>query len=211
MPNKKKAAAPAVESKVFQQFADTLANALNKPTVELKVGVRNISDNTIGIKSPFKDEPDLDLHGDTIPVDQNPGRYAIVSYAWWQQLRKSKIMERGEIMRDDSVLADSYTAAPADKPLEVPAAWQDNAIVDPIEWVNAFKGDDGAMRAAIGRITNEASLRRVRRVVDIRLKELEKSFGADPQRAKKALEALPALYQMLDQVLTMRLERPDDI
>jgi len=214
MAKSKKAAAPAAGAESLQTatqvLADTLAAALSKPAVELKVGIRNISDNTIGIKSPFKDEPDLDLAGDTLPPDENPGRCAVVSYAWWQQIRKSKVMERGEIIRDDSVLGSNYSAAPADAPHDIPASWAANAIEDPITWVTSFKGDNDALRLAIDKITNDTSLRRVRRVVDMKLKELEKSFGADPQRAKKALQALPATYQMMDQVITMRLERPDE-
>jgi len=214
MAKSKKAAAPAAGAESLQTatqvLANTLAAALSKPAVELKVGIRNISDNTIGVKSPFKDEQDLDLHGDTQPRAENPGRCAIISYAWWQQLRKSKLMERGEIMRDDSILGGNYAAAPADAPQDLPVSWSANAIEDPIQWVQSFKGDDDALRLAIDKITNDASLRRVRRVVDMRLKELEKSFGADPQRAKKALQALPSTYQMMDQVITMKLEQPNE-
>jgi hypothetical protein len=214
MAKSKKTAAPAAGAESLQAatevLATTLAAALSKPAVELKVGIRNISDNTIGVKSPFKDEQDLDLHGDTLPPNENPGRYAVISYAWWQQLRKSKLMERGEIMRDDSVLGSNYAAAPADAPHDIPASWAMNAIIDPIAWVAGFKGDDDGLRLAIEKITNDTSLRRVRRVVDMKLKELEKSFGVDPQRAKKALQALPSTYQMMDQVITMKLERPDE-
>lgn len=201
--------APAAETALAHAsnaLAETLAKALNKPVVELRVGIRNISDNTIGFVSPFKEEPDLHLFGDVTPADQNPGRSTVISYAFWQILRKSKLMERGEIMRDDSILGASYTPAPPDRPVDMPISWATNAIVDPFEWVESFKHDDGAMRAAIARITNDSSLRRIRRVVDVRLRELEKTFGDDPERARKALEALPAILQMIDQVITMRLE-----
>lgn len=214
MAKAKKTAAPAAGAESLQAatqvLATTLAAALSKPAIELKVGIVNISDNTIGVKSPFKDEVDLDLHGDTLPRNENPSRFAVISLAWWQQLRKSKLMERGEIMRDDSVLGTNYTAAPADAPQDIPAAWVMNAVEDPIVWVANFKGDDDALRLALGRMTNETSLRRVRRVVDMKLKELERSFGVDPQRAKKALQALPSTYQMMDQFITMKLERPDE-
>lgn len=212
MAPRKKAAAPAADTALAtasNALAETLAKALNKPNIELRVGVRNISDNTIGIKSPFKEEPDLQLFGDVLPADQNPSRSAVISYAWWQLLRKSVYMERGEIMRDDSILGDSYTPAPPDQPFDIPATWGQNAIVDPHEWVASFKGDDAALRSALARVTNTTSLRRIRRVVDMKLRELERSFGDDPQRAKKAVESLPAILQMIDQVVTMRLEQSD--
>lgn len=218
MARKQKAAAHAAESAALQNATQTLAETLaaalgsNKPQIsstELKVGIRNISDNTIGLFSPIAGEPNVDLHAD-LPDLPRMGCTAVISYAWWQVLRKSPVMQRGEIVRDDSVLGSSFTAGPPDRPEDLPESWAVNAIPDPVAWIQSF-ATESDLRAAVDRITNLTSLRRIRRVVDMELKRLERTFGDDPKRAAKALRALPALYQMLDQVITTKLERPEEV
>lgn len=175
---------------------------------ELMVGIRNISDYTLGAKSPYPDvERDLHLHGDVGVPD--PGTIGIVSYSWWQQLRRGPLMDRGMIMRDDSALGTLHTAAPADKPEEIAPNWHRNAVIDPVEWVESRT--DMEIQRDIAKMTSGASLRRIRRVVDDKIRELQDTMRDDPKRAEKAVRMLPAKLALIDQITTERLERDESL
>lgn len=183
-----------------------LANAFPsaKPaSAELRVGIRNISDNTIGIPPYFAGDPVLHLHSDT--TGASPAIVAIVSHATWMQLRKSSYVAKGLIMRDDSVLGGNYEVAPADRPEELAPGYAANAIPDPVEWISSRT--EAQIREDLDKITCETSLRRLRRVVDDAIRvEQDKYPKEDLKRAKKAVQALSATYQMLDHTITTRLE-----
>ena len=174
------------------------------PSGELMVGIRSIADNTLGLKSPIPNEQDVQLHGDT--QVGNPGCVAVISYAWWQQLRRDPhFMETGLILRDDSILGDTAIAGPADRPQDLAPGWAINAVPDPVKFV--YDQPEAEVRRRLEAMTSPHSLLRVRRVVDVKLRELQAAEDpADPRRAEKALMKLPALLQMIDQVTTMKLE-----
>lgn len=178
-------------------------NAHQRTISELWVGIRNISDLTIGVKSPFPNEPDLHLHANF--GDPDPGTVAVISLAWWLQLRKHKFVANGMILRDDRVLGDSYAPAPADRPEDLPATALLNQIEDPVAWIESRS--EVQLRTDIAALTSTASLYRLRRAVDQRLQQLQSPYALDDeQRATKAYRELPALYQMVDMLTSQRLD-----
>jgi hypothetical protein len=178
---------------------------------ELMVGIRNISDTTLGVKSPFKGEPDLHLHAD-FGID-DAGRVTMISYAWWRELRRSALVQKGLIMRDDSVLGTTWNAGPADGLTDVHADFHVNAVIDPRHWIESRTTDQ--LTEDIAKITSDASLQRLRRAVDQELARLESQYPrtTKPQQvaaAKKALNQLSAKYRHADDLLRTALENPVD-
>lgn len=177
------------------------------PFGELMVGIRNISDTPVGIQPQFKGDPSVNLNHDH-GVD-DPAQVQIISYTWWRELRKSTLVAKGFIMRDDSVLGDHYAKAPADQPGEVAPDHVFNAVVNPQEWVNSR--DETELRAGIEKMTSEDSLRRVRRVVDDFLRAEENKYPRstiEEQQvaAAKAIKALPGKLRLVDELVSDRLE-----
>lgn len=198
------------QSQANQAMANRLAAmgaTIQRPSTDIMVGVRNICDDTVGERSPFPNEPDLHLHADFGLPD--PNTVGVVSFAWWQRMRKGRLIGEGRIMRDDSVLGGTYQAAPPDRPEDIDPGFYVNAIPQPELWIESKTEQE--LREAIDRITALSALRRLRGVVDRKLLQIEKQFTLDdPNRMKKALKALPALYRFVDEMITTRLEQPDD-
>lgn len=210
MPRSSKAL--AAENAALREQIARLAAVPQTPSrapksTELWVGIRNISHNTVSVPSPFPNEPPLDLHADVFPDD--PGRVAAISYAWWLQLRKSPLVEKGLLMRDDSVLAASYEPGPADRPEDLPKLAAVNAVPDVKAWIDVRSEDQ--IKDDLKAITSEHTLRRLRAYVDDALRAAAAVFPvSDDQRVKKAYRNLPAKLQFLDTVITERLERPEE-
>jgi hypothetical protein len=129
----------------------------------------------------------------------------MVTHATWMQLRKSVYVAKGLIMRDDSILGGNYDAAPADRPEELAPGFAVNAIPNPVEWIASRT--ESQLREDLDKVTAPSSLRRIRRVVDDAIRvEQDKYPKEDLKRAKKAVQALSATYQMLDHTITTKLE-----
>lgn len=221
MPRQKKTAVPDPRDveleKLRQQVAHlSAATASHLNRVEASapvrladnvyVGIRNLSDNTIGIPG-WNGLDDLHLHADVGELD--PASVTAIPYAWWLQLRKSNWVKNGLIVRDDTVLGEGYIAAPADREQDLPADAKFNAIHDPIQWIEART--ESEIRADLAKITSEPALRRIRRGVDMRLKQLMDSYGPEIEnKAAASWEALEMKYRFVDEQTTHRLERPED-
>jgi hypothetical protein len=176
------------------------------PWSELMVGLRNISDNTIGVKGQFGNA-DLQLHADL--DDDTPGQTAIVSYAWYRELRKGELFQHGYLIRDDSILGTAFTAAPTDEAHDLPAEWYINAVPDPQAWIDAR--DEQQILIDVEAMTSPESLQRLRRVVSEALVQLENTrprLTREDQAAaaKWALSRLPAKLRTLDDVTSERIE-----
>jgi hypothetical protein len=192
------------QSQTEQALLSRLASVSPRVSAsELMVGIRNISDNTIGLKSPFANEPPIQLHAD-VGDDHDPARVSAISYAWYQRLKTSGYMQRGLIMRDDSILTGSYTAAPVDREQDIHPEWKFNAVIDPREWIESR--DEARIRKDINKMTSPDSLRRLRRVVDSELGKLQKKFASDPNPAKRSVDELPIKYRLVDELTTSKLE-----
>lgn len=174
-----------------------------------QVGIRNISDNTIGI--PAKNgEIELNLHADF--GENDPASVAVISYGRYRELVKgNKFFHAGMLIRDDSILGSGYVPAPADDAGMVSEETRMNRVADPTDWIESRT--EAQLRADLDKITADTSLRRIRRAVDDRLRELQNSYGAEVEperRAAKAVNDLPMVYKFVDDYITRRLERPEE-
>lgn len=197
----------ALTSQLTRQQPATLISA------QSVVGIRNISDNTIGIPGKFG-QADLDLHADF--TGDNPSSIAVIPYTWYQQIRRSKVFRDGMIIRDDSILGDGYIQAPADKPNEIPTEHLINSVVDPVQWIDSRT--ETQIREDLDKITSEASLRRIRRAVDLKIVQIADALpdqfrdaeGVDLRRVM-AVDRMPAIYRLIDEITTRKLEKPEQV
>jgi hypothetical protein len=174
------------------------------------VGIRNVSDNTIGIPgmnghAPLQLLADLGSH--------EPGSTAVIPYAQWRELVKGRLVRNGLIVRDDSIVGPGLHHAPPDRPEDLPPDAQHNAILDPKDWIDSRTEDE--IQDELERITSEESLQRIRRAVDNALTELESRRPRNTkdeqiEAAKWAMARLPAKYRKVDELITERLEAPEE-
>lgn len=179
------------------------------PWSELMVGIRNCSDNTIGIPGKYGNA-DVQLHANLGSDD--PGQTAIISYAWYREIRKDPLMRNGMIRRDDSILGTSFTAAPADSPGDLPAEHYLNLVIDPQAWIESRSEPE--LIDGLEAITSMETLQRIRRVVDVKLKELESTRprttrSEQAAAAQWALSRLPSKYRTVDEITSLRIEERD--
>lgn len=181
------------------------------PGGELLVGIRNVSDLTIGIPALFKGDPSLHLHADF--GDHDPNSVAIISYSWWREIRRGDYVGWGLIIRDDSVLGEGHSPAPEDRPQEMHPGHFLNVVEDPKEWIDSREPEQ--ITQDLNKITSNDTLMRIRRVVDEDLRRLEAQYPRETisqqvAAAKKSLKQLSAKYRHVDELVTMRLDRTDD-
>lgn len=187
-------------------------------SAQAMVGIRNISDMTVGERGAFG-APDIHLHASR---DRNdPNTVTVIPFAWWRELRKGKLVANGVIMRDDSVLGEGYLKAPEDRPEDLASTHAVNAVPDPKEWIESRT--ESEIRADLPKITSINSLRRIRRAVDDKILEIAAAMpdiyrdmtpasnkylppGGWDQRKVRALEELPALYRLVDDMTTRLIE-----
>lgn len=192
----------------------TALEGLQRPTAvmgEPVVGVRNISNYTIGVRSPFQDEPDLSLSGAhydpedptrEIPVAERVGQ---ISHKWWLQLRQGPLVRKGMIVRDDTVISQGMVRSPVDLPSEVPATFAVNAIFDPFQWIESK--EEAELKDAIKAITAEESLRRLLTAVNQKIEAIRLTIDPnDDKRETEALRQLPWRYRITEELVLERLE-----
>src|SRR5512135_3880509 len=97
------------ESQANRNLKKRVMALSNTPQGELMVGIRNVSDYTVGIKPQLPGDSALQLAADF--GNDEPGSVAVMSYASWRELRKSKLIADGMIKRDDSILGSTFNAA----------------------------------------------------------------------------------------------------
>jgi hypothetical protein len=169
----------------------------------LYVGVRNVSAYTISIPSPFAGEAELLLHA---PGEMpNPNTVAVVSYAWWQQLRRSKIYDRGMIIRDDAVMGDSYQAAPADRPEDCAPNHKTNLVLDARQWMDSRT--ETKIAKDIKAMTSEQSLRKLEAMIYLeRQRLMEERLDMPWNERKQSVElAMPGKMRALETAVKARL------
>ncbi len=169
------------------------------------VGIRNISNYAIDLpRSPLATEPGVQLVPDTAVPD--PRQVAVISYAWWLQLRTHHLVSRGMILRDDSVLGSNHAPAPADDPRDLPR----DAAVNQVPDVGAFFAElsEAELAARIEAMTSEQTIRRLQFGIDQEVARIQASLPEDPanpgKRAEGALRALPGKLAKAEQLLQDR-------
>lgn len=172
---------------------------------QLAVGIRNISNYTISLEDMTSGQLVLhDLHPE-IEGRPDPKTRAVVSYAYWQQLRTSKQYRLGLIIRDDSVLGAADNVAPPDRAEDLPAEALVNQVVDPRAFIEERSEEE--LRDAIEQMTSGPSVRRLIEAVDAEVQRLaDTKFVNDPDRPKKAVRALQAKYKVVEEMCYDRLD-----
>ena len=225
---KKKSSEAQLRQNLEQQITNTavLAKLLQGQqgvNVQAMVGIRNVSDYTVGVAAAFG-APEIHL----FPAfgKENPNTSTIIPYVWWRELRKGKLLEKGFIVRDDSILGEGYQTAPEDRKEDISVGFWINVIEDPNTWITSRTETE--IREDITKITARSSLIRLRRAVDDKIKEIFKSLpdtfrdnspasngyvpkGGWDLRHKMSVERLPALYQLVETLITTRLEQDDTL
>jgi hypothetical protein len=202
----------------------SVVRELKNPTMvssEPMVGIRNISSYTVGIKSPFATEPDVQLAGPRYdPFDPtremaDGNTVCQISHKWWQQLRRESLVRKGMIVRDDSVLSSGVPRAPIDPPDSIPESATINAIVDPFTWIETKSETE--LVAAISALTAEESIRRILTAVNQRIEAERQKMSlpregslADSPNAvdneEQALRSLPWRYAKAEEIALSKLE-----
>lgn len=172
-----------------------------------KVGVRNVSNNTVGVPITIPGEPPVTLNAAL--GGQDPNSVAVISYASWLQVRSSRLVRDGLIVRDDSILGDQFVAGPTDRDDQLPEGARYNVIEDPTFWIESRKEDE--IREGLALITSDDTLRRLQNAVTLKLKEVEAKYPStmgNMERVRKSYQDLPLIFQLVDKTTAERLEHP---
>lgn len=195
------------QASLSEQLRATMPSA-HPVSATAMVGIRNISDHTLGIKGRYGNA-DVQLHADFGKND--PASSAVIPYAWWRNdILRSPFVSLGLIVRDDSAVGEGYFTAPQDSfEKDYPASYSANVVFDPIEWIEHRSEEE--IRQDIDKMSSDPSLRRIRRAVDIKLKELELQLADLDNPQQEAVIRLSTKYTLVDNLTTRKLERPDEI
>lgn len=174
------------------------------PSGQLVVGIRNVSNYTVGLIDTTSGTPIEYSLSPEIPGVADPRTRAVISYAFWQKLRISNQVAYGLIVRDDSVLGAADNVAPEDRPTDIPESASINTVLNPREWIVSRTEDE--IREAIGKMTSGPTLRRLMYAVDQEIVNLGEPFIGQSDRAVKALRALPGKFRLVDELAGERLD-----
>jgi hypothetical protein len=172
---------------------------------QLMVGIRNVSNYTVGLLDRTSGQPvEYELLPE-VPGSADPRTRAVVTYAFWQQLRLGNMVARGMIVRDDSMLGAADNSAPGDRPTDLHPDHVKNVVLNPREWILDKTEDD--LRSAVMAMTSEPTLRRLLYAVDQEIISLgEDRYKGDPERARKAIRDLPAIFRVVEELAEERLD-----
>lgn len=172
---------------------------------QLVVGVRNVSNYSVGFIDRTSGQPIEHNLNPEVPGNPDPRTTAVVSYAFWQQLRTGNQVGRGLIIRDDSILGPADNAAPDDRPQDLHPDHAKNVILDPREYVLSRTEDQ--LRQDIAAMTSEPTLRRLLYAVDEEIVRIgEQNHRDDPERARKSIRDLPAIFRVVEELAEERLD-----
>ena len=188
--------------------ASQLGNASNRGRIapgQQVVGIRNVSNYSVGLVDQtgiVAMEYSLAPASETVFVPQSQ---ATIPFVFWQQLRHSKQVRDGFIMRDDTILGEQEFAGPADKETDLPPEAKWNVIPAPRAWITSSSEQE--IRDAIAKITSTATLRRLMRTVDQEILTIgETQFKGDNERAEKSINALPGVFVLTENLAKARLD-----
>lgn len=176
------------------------------PSGQLVVGVRNVSNYSVGMVDKTSGVPiEYNLNPEVAGV-ADPKTRAVVSYAFWQQLRKGNLVQKGLIARDDSVLGPADNSAPEDRPEDIHPEAGLNVVLDPRQWI--LSKTEAEVREAIAKMTSEPTLRRLSYAVDQEILRIgDEKYQGDEQRAEKSIRDLPAMFRLVEELVDDRLDQ----
>lgn len=188
--------------------ASQLGSASNRGRIapgQQVVGIRNVSNYGVGL---VDNTGIVAMEYSLAPASEAmfiPQSQATIPYVFWQQLRHSKQVREGFIVRDDSILSEQEYAGPEDKETDLPPEAKWNVIDKPRAWI--MSASEADIRAAIAKITSPATLRRLMRTVDQEILIIgEAEFKGDPERAEKSINALPGIFVLTENLAKARLD-----
>jgi hypothetical protein len=192
-------------AQLASQVGQAQAHNHYAPSGQLVVGLRNVSnysvgliDTTTGVPMEYQLNPERRDHAD-------PRTRAVISYVFWQQLRSGPQVARGMVVRDDSILGPADNAAPPDRPMDIHPEHIRNVVADPREWIVSRTEEE--VRRDIEAMTSEPSLRRLLYAVDQEIVRIgENKYLGDPDRARKSIRDLPALFRVVEELADERLD-----
>jgi hypothetical protein len=172
------------------------------------VGIRNVSSYTVSMPNKIAgEEGDVNVFPARFDYE-DPQSTAVVSYQFWTQIRKGKLVARGQIIRDDSVCPDGVVLGPEDNPRDLALGAEKNLVIDPFTWVDSKS--DTEMREAIYSMDSEPSLRRLAAAVDHMIWKIgEDSYKGHEDRARLAIRDCPAKFRFLETLVEERLDQLD--
>jgi hypothetical protein len=174
-------------------------------TGQLVVGIRNVSNYSVGMVDKTTGQAiEFNLNPERSGV-ADPRTRAVVSYVFWQQLRQGNLVGRGLIVRDDSVLGPADNAAPLDRESDLHPEHLRNLVLSPRDWIVSKSEEE--LREAVAVMTSEPTLRRLMYAVDQEIVRIgEARYKDDPERARKSIRDLPALFRVLEELAEERLD-----
>lgn len=180
------------------------------PQGQLVVGIRNVSNYTVGFVDKTSGTPiEYNLNPE-VPGVSDPKTRAVISYAYWQQLRKGSQVQYGLIVRDDSVLGAADNAAPEDRPEDLHPEAAVNVVLDPREWI--LSRTEPELRESVAKMTSQPTLRRLAHEVDQEILRIgEAKYLGDEERAGKAIRDLPAMFRLVEELVEDRLDELNPI
>lgn len=172
---------------------------------QLVVGVRNVSNYSVGFLDKTSGQAlEYNLNPE-VPGVADPRTSAVVSYAYWQQMRTANQVGRGLVIRDDSILGAADNRAPEDRPQDMHPDHAKNVVIDAREWILSRSEDQ--LRQDIAAMTSEPSLRKLLYSVDREIVRIgEEKYSADPERARKSIRDLPAIFRVVEELAEERLD-----
>lgn len=174
-------------------------------TGQLVVGIRNVSNYGVGLVDTTTGQRiEYNLNPE-VAGSPDPHTRAVISYAFWQQLRQSPTYAKGLVIRDDSILGPADNVAPPDREQDLHPDGAKNQVLVP----RAFIADqpEEVLRERIAAMTSEPSLRRLIEAVDAEVQAIaDKKYLTDPDRAKKAMRDLPAVFRVVEELCFERLD-----
>lgn len=175
------------------------------PVGQLVVGLRNVSNYSVGLVDSTSGQTiEYNLNPEVDGV-MDPKTRAVVSYAFWQQLRKSSTVSRGLVIRDDSVLGPTDNVGPEDRPQDFMPETFHNVVDNPRDWV--LSKTEQELRDAVSRITSEPTLKRLLFAVDQEILRIgEAKYLGDEQRAVRSIRDLPAMFRLVEELAEERLD-----
>lgn len=172
---------------------------------QLMVGVRNVSNYSVGLIDKTSGQAIEYNMNPEVDGNPDPRTVAVITYAFWQQLRSGNMVGRALIVRDDSVLGPADNAAPPDRVQDLHPDHFKNLVPDPREWILSKTEDE--LRSAIAEMTSEPSLRRLLYAVDQEIMRIgDVKYLDDPERARKSIRDLPAVFRILEELAEERLD-----
>lgn len=172
---------------------------------QLVVGLRNVSNYTVSLTDNTTGKAVVHVLHPEHRGRVDPQTRAVVSYAFWQQLRVGNWVGKGVIIRDDSLLGPAENVGPEDRPMDMHPEAERNVVLEPRSWI--LSKTEAELRAAISAMTSEPTLRRLQLAVDQEIWDIGAGkYEGNEDRPRLAIRDLPGVFRIVDELSADRLD-----